>query len=78
MNRSRLASTAAAALALVLSFAAPAGAQAEGLEVRNVDAGAFPLVRAIVYPAVTPNRSDRIVVAVTTMMLFPYAARKSP
>ncbi|HEX4902344.1 MAG TPA: VWA domain-containing protein, partial [Acidimicrobiales bacterium] len=48
MNRSRLAPTLAAALALVLSFAAPAGAQAEGLEVRNVDAGAFPLVRATV------------------------------
>lgn len=54
-RRGRAAAALAAVVAtLALPFAGAAGAQAEGLEVRNVDAGAFPLVRAVVAgPTVT-------------------------
>lgn len=53
-----------AVAALSLALAAPAAAQAEGLEVRSIDAGAFPLVRAVVSgPTITddPEHAFKIV-----------------
>jgi len=63
-RRARAVAGVAAALAtLTLPLAVPAGAQSEGLEVRNVDAGAFPLVRAVVAgPTVTGDPEEAFTV----------------
>lgn len=69
MNRSSvrraLAVTAALAFALLLPFAAPAAAQADGdLVLENVDATGFPLVRAVVSgPSVSGELDDAFVVS---------------
>lgn len=50
----RLAGVLALAALLLASATAPAAAQSEGMEVRSIDAGGFPLVRAVVSgPTVT-------------------------